>query len=96
MNIQNNVSEEIISELEDQILDIDTVMQDADYIEPAVEFITLVDEKIQSMLPDINENTPDEHIKRLQLCAYTLSKLADKAQEQLEEVKVEIFSKYRA
>lgn len=81
------LSEEDISNLEDQILDVDTVMQDPDYVEPAIEFITLIDEKIQAMMPSINEETSDQHIKRLQLCAYTLSKLAEKAQEQLDEVK---------
>ena len=38
------LSEEDISNLEDQILDVDTVMQDPDYVEPAIEFITLIDE----------------------------------------------------
>lgn len=90
MLINDHLSEEEISMLEDQILDVDTVMQDADYVEPAIEFITLIDEKIQTMLPNIDENTPNEYIQRLQLCAYTLSKLAERAQEQLEEVKVEI------
>jgi hypothetical protein len=90
MLINDNLSEEEISMLEDQILDVDTVMQDADYVEPAIEFITLIDEKIQTMLPNIDENTPNEYIQRLQLCAYTLGKLAERAQEQLEEVKVEI------
>ncbi|MFT5755345.1 MAG: hypothetical protein ACI9LM_000052 [Alteromonadaceae bacterium] len=86
------LSEEDISNLEDQILDVDTVMLDPDYVEPAIEFITLIDEKIQAMMPSINDETSDEHIKRLQLCAYTLSKLAEKAQEQLDEVKEAILS----
>lgn len=90
MSKPEQISEEEISDLEDKILDVDTIMQDPDYVEPAVEFITLIDEKIQSMLPSINDETSDQHIKRLQLCAYTLSKLAEKAQEQLDEVKDEI------
>ena len=90
MSNAQKVSEQQISNLEDQILDVDTVMQDPDYVEPAIEFITLIDEKIQSMIPAINEDTPEQHIKRLQLCAYTLSKLAEKAQQQLDEVKDEI------
>jgi len=90
MTTKKEVSEEQISELEDQILDVDTVMQDPDYVEPAIEFITLIDEKIQAMMPTITEDTSEQHIKRLQLCAYTLSKLAEKAQEQLDEVKDEI------
>jgi len=84
------VSEQEISELENQILDVDTVMQDPDYVEPAIEFIKLIDDKIQAMMPGINEETSYEYVKRLQLCAYTLSKLAEKAQEQLDEVKDEI------
>jgi predicted HTH domain antitoxin len=84
------ISEQQISELEDQILDVDTVIQDPDFLDPAIEFITLIDQKIQDMLPSINEDTPDLHIKRLQLCAYTLSKLAEKAESQLGEIKEEI------
>ena len=90
MSKMKQLSEEDISTLEDQILDVDTIMQDPDYIEPATEFITLIDEKIQAMVPHVNDETSDVHIKRLQLCAYTLSKLAEKAQEQLDEVKEEI------
>ncbi len=90
MSKPEQISEEEISDLEDKILDVDTIMQDPDYVEPAIEFITLIDEKIQTMLPSINDDTSDQYIKRLQLCAYTLSKLAEKAQEQLDEVKDEI------
>ncbi|MBL4911079.1 MAG: hypothetical protein JKX78_13825 [Alteromonadaceae bacterium] len=90
MTEQKPLSEEQISELEDQILDVDTVIQDPELLDPAIEFITLIDQKIQEMLPSINEHTSEQHIKRLQLCAYTLSKLAEKAESQLEEVKQEI------
>jgi len=90
MTDSKQISEEELSDLEDKILDIDTIMQDPDYVEPAIEFITLIDEKIQEMVPHVNDETSDVHIKRLQLCAYTLSKLAEKAQEQLDEVKEEI------
>jgi len=90
MSNPEHISEEEITDLEDKILDVDTIMQDPDYVEPAIEFITLIDERIQAMLPSINNETSEQHIKRLQLCAYTLSKLAEKAQEQLDEVKDEI------
>ncbi len=90
MTEPKQLSEEQISELEDQILDVDTVIQDPDLLDPAIEFITLIDQKIQDMLPSINADTPDRHIKRLQVCAFTLSKLAEKAESQLKEVKEEI------
>jgi len=90
MSNNPELSEQEITELEDQILDVDTVMQDPDYVEPAIEFIKLIDDKIQHMMPNINEKTSYEYVKRLQLCAFTLSKLAEKAQQQLDEVKDEI------
>jgi hypothetical protein len=90
MTKNNNNLEQEIDELEDQILDVDTVMQDPEYVQPAIEFITLIDEKIQAMVPKVNEDTPEAHIKRLQLCAYTLSKLAEKAEQHLDTVKKQI------
>ena len=92
MTKNKQISEQEISELEDQILDVDTVMQDPEYVEPAIEFITLIDEKIQKMVPNVDENTPDQYIKRLQLCAFTLSKLAEKAEQHLGEIKKEILA----
>jgi len=90
MTESKQISEQQISELEDQILDVDTVIQDPELLDPAIEFITLIDQKIQDMLPKINAETPDRNIKRLQVCAYTLSKLAEKAESQLADVKEEI------
>jgi len=90
MTKNEKISEQEISLLEDQILDVDTVMQDPEFVEPAIEFIALIDEKIQAMVPKVNENTPEAQIKRLQLCAFTLSKLAEKAGQHLDVVKNEI------
>lgn len=90
MTNSKKISEQELTELESQILDVDTVMLDPDYVEPAIEFIKLIDEKIQAIMPNISENTSYEYVKRLQLCAFTLNKLAEKAQEQLDEVKDEI------
>ena len=92
MTKNKQISEQEISELEDQILDVDTVMQDPEYVQPAIEIITLIDEKIQKMVPNVDENTPDQYIKRLQLCAFTLSKLAEKAEQHLGEIKKEILA----
>jgi len=90
MTKSDKISELEITELEDQILDVDTIIQDPENMEPAIEFITLIDEKIQAMVPKVNEDTPEAHIKRLQLCAFTLSKLAEKAEQHLDSVKEEV------
>lgn len=81
------ITEQQISEIENYILDLDTVMQEQDYVEPATVAILRVDERIHEITPLINSETPPSLVKRLQLCAHTLMMLSEKAQSQLEDVR---------